>query len=292
MNDFYVYAYCDPERQISYKTDIFEFKFEPFYIGLGSKNRIYEHLLIAKKGEYKNLFRYNKIRKLLNSNSKPIIIKLVENISREKSAELEISLIKQLGTRVDIEGVKRGPLTNLTLGGDGIVGFKMPKRDPKTYDVNSGKIGMRKDGIYILVKSENIDQKLSEGWIIGYGDKTKTEGTKNKIWIHYENLRKCIHKTELNEYISKGWKIGSNSKTSKGKKMIFKDGKHIQVFEDELDKYISDGWKMGLGRPNNSTNKIWIKNLLLKKQRYIYPHELNNFINDGWIKGSLKNAEK
>ena len=292
MNNFYVYAYCDPDRNIKYVTDVFTFDYEPFYIGLGSLNRINEHLLIAKKGNYKNLFRYNKIRKLLENNKEPIIIKIIDEISREKSAEIEISLIKQIGTRVDIDGVKRGPLTNLTLGGDGIVAFKMPRRDPKTYDVNSGKIGMRKNGIYILVHKHEIDKKISEGWIIGYGDKTKTEGTKNKIWINKENKRQCIFRNELNSYLNDGWVIGSNSKTSLGKILIHKNKVQIQVDKDKLQSYLNDGWIKGMNRKNNSTGKIWIKNASEKRQKYILPEELEKYLKQGWLKGSLKKHEK
>ena len=122
-NDFYIYVYLDP-RSDAY--DIFDHI--PFYIGRGRRSRDLFHLNEAKKlqtvisfDEMKNkrlnMLKINKIRKILSLGLEPIILKIEENLSLEKSKNLEIYWIKHLGRCFDGSGV----LTNLTSGGEGRV---------------------------------------------------------------------------------------------------------------------------------------------------------------------------
>lgn len=109
-NVFYVYAYCDPRKPGIWKTDVFTFFFEPFYIGEGKNSRITDHL----KDE-SACYKVRKIKKILAVNMTPIMLKLSDNLSGDRGLELERFLIMQLGTHNVISGVRRGPLTNLKI---------------------------------------------------------------------------------------------------------------------------------------------------------------------------------
>src|SRR5215471_11746225 len=78
--DYYVYSYTEPG------------KIDPFYIGKGKNNRLYQHLL---SGHLKKKTRfYNKLRKLLSEGKHPIIKK---DLSEKEALDLEKQLIAKYG---------------------------------------------------------------------------------------------------------------------------------------------------------------------------------------------------
>lgn len=105
MNNYYVYIYYNPADNI------------PFYVGMGRNDRYLSHLKEAQRNEIKDKTNYklNTIRKILKDGNTPIIKIIYENLNKETACELEIFLISEIG-RAD---KKEGPLTNLTMGGDG-----------------------------------------------------------------------------------------------------------------------------------------------------------------------------
>lgn len=113
----YVYAYLNPLKPCNINIDSFNFKFEPFYIGKGNKDRIFKHL--SYKHCDKNKHKSNTINKIINEgyDIKNYIIKLVDNIDEQRAFELEMYLIKALRNT----GIN---LTNKTDGGEGVLGFK------------------------------------------------------------------------------------------------------------------------------------------------------------------------
>lgn len=115
--DYYVYALLDPRKVLTESLQIagIPIEYEPFYIGQGKNNRCFSHIQYQNKNDI--TFRANKIRSILKDDMIPIVVKLVENISRNKSLELEIEFISQIGTINRIGNIKSGPLTNLTSGG-------------------------------------------------------------------------------------------------------------------------------------------------------------------------------
>ena len=121
QNEYYVYIYLDPRKPGIYKYNDFTLFYEPFYVGKGKNRRLYNHL--EKKKLLKNTFKNNKIKKILHNghNLKQYIIKIKNNLSLICSNNLEIKLINEIG-RYDLN---KGPLTNLTDGGDfGTDGYK------------------------------------------------------------------------------------------------------------------------------------------------------------------------
>lgn len=138
-NIFYVYVYLDPRKPGNYKYGEFEFDHEPFYIGKGNEDRLYEHLMPSRLACESYYYKTKKIKKLirLGFNLKDgFIIKIKDNMDECDSLELEKLLIKLIG-RDDLE---LGPLTNLTNGGEGQSGFIFSKeRNLKISKSNSGR---------------------------------------------------------------------------------------------------------------------------------------------------------
>lgn len=118
-NKFYVYAYLDPRKPGNYIYGEFKFNYEPFYIGKGFENRMYKHLDESVINKNTNKHKVSKIKNIIKEfGDKPIIIKLVKELSDKNALLIEKLYIKKIG-RSDL---KSGPLTNLTNGGDGASG--------------------------------------------------------------------------------------------------------------------------------------------------------------------------
>lgn len=118
-NKFYVYVYLDPRKKGKYVYGEFEFDYEPFYVGKGHGRRWTNHLNKATSSN-KNIFKLNKIRKIISEGCEPIVIKYKDSMVECDSFELEIDMINKIG-RHDL---KCGPLTNLSDGGEGSSGRK------------------------------------------------------------------------------------------------------------------------------------------------------------------------
>lgn len=112
---FYVYIYLDPQKFGRFSYENLSFLYEPFYIGKGQGKRYCDHLRRLSKLENKH-FR-NRILKIVEANQdvENYILILRDSLSEQEAFELEKSLIEEIG-RADL---KKGPLTNLTGGGDG-----------------------------------------------------------------------------------------------------------------------------------------------------------------------------
>lgn len=170
--NFYVYAYLDPRKKGDFKYEKYHFEYEPFYIGKGYDNRLTEHL---RKSQLKiNTFKNNKINKILDSGLKPIIIKISSNIFEIDAFELESKLIKIIG-RTDL---KKGPLLNLTDGGEGIVGLIKTKKHRENLSVS----------LTGIKRSQETRKKISESLI---GKPGRNTGNK-----HSAETKKRISETK------------------------------------------------------------------------------------------------
>ncbi len=131
MSNFYIYIYLDPRKPGYYCYNNTCFLFEPVYIGKG-KNGRYRNLNENRRNRY----FIRKINKIKQSILEPIVFKLYENLNEQQSFELEIKLIKEIG-RIDL----RGPLVNMTDGGEGISGLVFSNEHKRRIsESNKGKI--------------------------------------------------------------------------------------------------------------------------------------------------------
>lgn len=98
---YYVYGYIDPRTE------------EYFYIGKGTDDRAYDHLLPYYF--YRQTYFYRKLRKMLSEGIEPEIQFISEELTNKEACQLEIELINEYG-RIDLG---TGCLCNLTDGGEG-----------------------------------------------------------------------------------------------------------------------------------------------------------------------------
>lgn len=113
---FYVYVYLDPRKSGNYMYGNYSFEYEPFYVGKGCNDRSYHHLCESHQKQNSNKSFINKIKKIQKEiDTDPIIMIYKKNMSENESYELEKKLIDMIGRK----DLKKGPLCNLTDGGEG-----------------------------------------------------------------------------------------------------------------------------------------------------------------------------
>jgi hypothetical protein len=156
MKTYYVYQYKDPTSNL------------PFYIGKGTKNRMFVHLKeTLENTENKRKWLY--IQKLLNNGLSPIIEKIADNLAEIAAYELEESLIAYYG-RIGID--PGGILTNICEGSRPPVtrGQKhynygkpvpVPNEQKRRENISKAKKG-RPNGQKGLKKSQAMRDKLSK----------------------------------------------------------------------------------------------------------------------------------
>lgn len=102
MNNHYIYYLVDPSDN------------KVFYVGKGSKSRMYDHENEVKKDRipHGNKHLYYKIKQILNENRNITYKKLVENLSLDDANKLEIDEIEKQ-RKINIK------LCNIGVGGEG-----------------------------------------------------------------------------------------------------------------------------------------------------------------------------
>ena len=165
---YYIYVYLDTRKKGSYSFGDFHFEYEPFYIGKGVNERHLTHLRVAngsRKG--KNNLIVTKIKSILNDGFEPIIIKIIEGLTKENYDSYEISTIKLIGKSCD--GL--GPLLNTTDGGDGGV----------TWIGEHHNKGKKLEEIVGEEKATELKQKLSEQASRRVGELNSNFGNKGEL---------------------------------------------------------------------------------------------------------------
>ena len=114
---YYVYAYLDPRKAGIFKYQDWQFDAEPLYIGYGKGDRKNFHLREANYPSCNsNPHKKRRIQAILRDHLKPIIVVCRDNLKIEEAKALEQTLISLIGR----DDLQRGPLLNLTDGGDGL----------------------------------------------------------------------------------------------------------------------------------------------------------------------------
>jgi hypothetical protein len=103
-NKFYVYIYYDRSRHN-----------EPIYVGKGHGNRAWQHLSIKKTHPFIQRLQFMK------RNGTPVLLGFYSCLDEELAHLLEQELISYFGRK----DLGKGPLLNLTDGGEGSFGLKI-----------------------------------------------------------------------------------------------------------------------------------------------------------------------
>jgi hypothetical protein len=150
---FYTYIYYDPDRNN-----------EPFYVGKGLWDRIWSHFTRRDKHPVTNRVS------LIKRNNRIPIVGIYAGLTEIESLDLEIQLIKDIGRK----DLGKGPLLNLTDGGESGTHNKGRKRSEKTRKKmsESAKKRIRTDEMKEKIRqtqkskpprAEHIRKKISEG---------------------------------------------------------------------------------------------------------------------------------
>lgn len=251
-NKFYVYVYLDPRKPGKYIYGEYSFYYEPFYVGKGHDKRSGDHITEAKNilnKEMKinkknfpeiNLYKINKILKIIRENSDiPIILKIEENLLEKYSFKLEKKCIKTIG-RHDL---KKGPLTNLTDGGEGTSGILVSEEtrlkhstSVLQFDLN-GQLIKEWKNIKTVTKKFNLS-KTSLQHII----KKNIRIHNNNIWFYKKEFKDKQIPQLLNIELIK--ELIKNKENQYGRKKIIqfsKDGTLIKEWSSIKEASIATG---------------------------------------------------
>ena len=94
---YYVYLYLNIEEEINISIDDYHLKYRPIYVGKGKGRRMYQHLSECRNNNSKNYLFGNKLKKMLNNDNNPKIIKLKEFSDELKALDYEKYIIEKLG---------------------------------------------------------------------------------------------------------------------------------------------------------------------------------------------------
>lgn len=254
MNEYYVYVYCDPRFRCDNDYLGVRIDFLPIYIGYGCRDRMLWHLKL--KSYDRNLLKINKLRAIFSGGNEPIIFKVLDKLGKKEAQEMEKKWIAEIGTISEVPGVKRGPLTNLTAGGDGGVtwiGRKMTdEHKEKIRKANTGVLFTeeRKRNLSkaqrrrVIVISDEKRKKM----IDGIRRRTRenllksADGWRGAIWINKNGKNKRIKPENLSIFLQDGWAKGflrgGQNKMDQckccGKKEDFPNGK-LPLYEEYYD---------------------------------------------------------
>lgn len=194
---YYIYAYLDPRKNGEFKYGDYIFEYEPFYIGKGCNKRCDDHLRESSLRE--KSFKDNKINKLLKLGLEPMILKISENLFEIDAFELEIKIIKKIGRF----NLKKGPLTNLTDGGDGISGLIKTKEHRRK--LSESHIGKKMSLEARKKISKSLIGKRGRNTGNKHSDETKKQISETKKGTISWNARPVIQLNKTGEVI-KEWR--------------------------------------------------------------------------------------
>jgi hypothetical protein len=180
---FYIYVFLDPRKCGTFKYGDLQFNNEPFYIGKGKERRLLHHFQDGVMKEDKNRLKKNVLLKIFKLTSKQEFINkhtrlLYRDLAESEAFDKERFLINLIGKRTD----GKGPLTNLTDGGDGMAGLS-PWNKNKKCPIISQKLRGRVPW--------NKNKTLEEVFGKEKAEEYKKHMRKPKSVPHYLKGKKC-----------------------------------------------------------------------------------------------------
>lgn len=230
---------------------------KPFYVGKGHGDRPYTHITEAKSDTLKgNQHKLNTIRQILRSDEEVDIRTVFESFNEKKTISEEIRLIELYG-RVDL---KTGPLTNLTRGGDGVVGHShtdkakkkiseaLKKRSRASRESAAEKMRGHPGWMTGKIHTDSTKEKMSEAQKQRYSNLSDDErklmsdkymGEKNPFYgkTHTDKAKNAMSKWKKENYIGRGNPFHGKKHTKEALKKISEASKNrSQETKDKISK--------------------------------------------------------
>lgn len=156
MDVFSIYILLDSRKQGIFKYPLGEFNYEPFYVGLTKEKneteRIRRHFYDSYKNRDRaqkdlNPYKSGKIRHIkAETGNDPLFIIYKKGLTQDEARQLEKNLVSCIGR------CQKGPLTNLTDGGEGTYGYTKTLEEKR-------KLALIKIGTH---QSEETKNKISQ----------------------------------------------------------------------------------------------------------------------------------
>ena len=205
MSTYYVYAYLDNRKPGSYTYGDLTFPYEPFYIGKGTGPRYKCHLTEAMtlNGRGKNPMKVAVINKVIKeTGDAPSVVFLLTELTGKVAIQQEQRIIKLIGRRNN----KSGPLTNLTDGGIGMLGYK--QTDEQRRNIAEALRGKpkTKEHITAMIRARKFRRHR---WVVISPDGkrhtiSRLEVFCNKRGLSYREMMKIANRTEETKHIHRG----------------------------------------------------------------------------------------
>lgn len=214
---YYVYRHVRPDKN------------EPFYIGIGGGNR--SNRPYNRNRHWLNVYRLN--------NREIEVDILVDELTWKEACDLEIWWIAFYGRK----DKGKGPLVNLTDGGDGTVGF-IQSEDHKRKISNANKGNLSNTGKLTITngKEEKFIDKLEEvpeGWWKGRAKKHSWSICSRQL-VSKQRKGKSLNLSK-EERLARSERAKGN-KSASGKKWI-NNGFRSLYIENSVE--VPTGWKLG-----------------------------------------------
>jgi hypothetical protein len=220
---YYVYIYLDPRKKSKYIFGDYIFNYEPIYVGKGKGYQDTSHFRYSRKKSKIKGMKQIILRELFENNLKPIIIRVLSNISEEEAFDWECEYIKSIGRLCD----KSGPLTNLTNGGEGLKSIFITEE----HLINQSKRSKHNNYAKGLHHTEETKKKISES---NKGLK-RSEKTKNLVRLSKIGKKRIFTNVWKNN-ISKS-RIGKKQSEETKKKISVKN-KGRKMTSDNIKKML------------------------------------------------------
>ena len=247
--NYYLYVFLNNLKPGNYYYEKYNFKYEPYYIGVSNTDTYYVreevHIKYAKLKQdvCNNKLKMNIINKITKKGLEPIHLKIEENLSKEEAFEMEKMVIKLIGTRIG----KNGPLSNISLGGDGGDTFtNNPNKEEIREKHRQNALGTKNNmyGLPLEKRPSHIAKINGNHW-------NKGRKVSNETKIKFSNKRK-------------------GDKNNKAKKTLLFDNNFNFIEEFSCALYASNYLKL----IKNSCARIALKN----SKKDIPYHNINGFI--------------
>jgi len=177
MDNYYVYVLLDTTKIGIYKYEDIVFENEPFYVGKGKNNRVYQ----SKSNKIKRIKNIEKSEIINNIHFNDLTvksIKYIENVDEDTALGIESILIKKIG-RSD---KSNGPLVNKSNGGEGKSGGTSRIGDwPELYKPVL-KYSISGEYICEYVSIKEALEKNPKSYNISYCCRGKRETSGGYIW--------------------------------------------------------------------------------------------------------------